>query len=182
MVYVHFAEGTEEIEFVTIVDILRRSSMDAASVSITGKKNVTGSHGMELVTDLTFEEADYDECEMIVLPGGMPGTLHFMEHEGLMEKIREFHAEGKKVAAICAAPMVLAQAGILEGKRAVIYPGMEKELKGAVPSEERVLRDGNILTSKGPGTAMEFALEIVRMLGGQETAEEVRKRLVMADV
>lgn len=182
MIYVHIAEGTEEIEFITILDILRRSSMDAASVSITGKKEVTGSHGITITADLLFEEADYDECDMIVLPGGMPGTLNLMSHEGLMEKIREFDEEEKMLSAICAAPMVLAAAGVLEGRRATIYPGMEDKLIGAEYSPDRVVIDGNIITSKGPGTAMEFALAIAKTHGDRTKALEVEKGLVMAGV
>lgn len=182
MIYVHIAEGTEEIEFITILDILRRSSMNAASVSITGNREVTGSHGITVTADMTYDEADYDSCDMIVLPGGMPGTLNLMAHEGLMDRIREFDAAGKRVSAICAAPMVLAEAGILKGRSATIYPGMEDRLKGASYVDERVVIDGNLVTSKGPGTAMEFALALAEVSGEYEAAERVRKGLVMAGV
>lgn len=179
MIYVHFAEGTEEIEFVTILDLLRRSSIDAVSVSITGKTEVTGAHGITIETDTTFENADYDKCDMIVLPGGMPGTLHMAEHEGLASVIKSFNKSGKGLAAICAAPMVFARCGILSGKKAVIYPGMEEYLRDAKVSSARVQTDGNIITSQGPGTAMEFALEIVRTVKGDASFAELKKELLL---
>ncbi len=179
MIYVHFAEGTEEIEFVTITDLLRRSSIDAVSVSITGNKKVTGAHGIVIETDMTFEEADYDSCDMIVLPGGMPGTLHMAEHIGLTDMIKSFNASGRRIAAICAAPMVLAGCGVLSGKKAVIYPGMEEYLGDAEITSARVQTDGNIITSQGPGTAMEFALEIVKTVKGTEAADKLKKELLL---
>ncbi len=179
MIYVHFAEGTEEIEFVTIIDLLRRSSLDAVSVSITGKTKVTGAHGIIIETDTTFEEANYDDCDMIVLPGGMPGTLHMAEHSGLTDMIKSFNEKGRSLAAICAAPMVFAGCGILSGKKAVIYPGMEEYLGDAEVSDKRVQTDGNIITSQGPGTAMEFALEIIRTVKGSAASDEIKKELLM---
>ena len=179
MIYVHFAEGTEEIEFVTIIDLLRRSSLDAVSVSITGKTKVTGAHGIVIETDTTFEEANYDDCDMIVLPGGMPGTLHMAEHSGLTDMIKSFNEKGRSLAAICAAPMVFAGCGILSGKKAVIYPGMEEYLGEAEVSDKRVQTDGNIITSQGPGTAMEFALEIIRTVKGSAASDEIKKELLM---
>lgn len=179
MIYVHFAEGTEEIEFVTIIDLLRRSSLDAVSVSITGKTKVTGAHGIVIETDTTFEEANYDDCDMIVLPGGMPGTLHMAEHSGLTDMIKSFNEKGRSLAAICAAPMVFAGCGILSGKKAVIYPGMEEYLGDAEVSDKRVQTDGNIITSQGPGTAMEFALEIIRTVKDSAASDEIKKELLM---
>ena len=179
MIYVHFAEGTEEIEFVTIIDLLRRSSLDAVSVSITGKTKATGAHGIVIETDTTFEEANYDDCDMIVLPGGMPGTLNMAEHSGLTDMIKSFNEKGRSLAAICAAPMVFAGCGILSGKKAVIYPGMEEYLGDAEVSDKRVQTDGNIITSQGPGTAMEFALEIIRTVKGSAASDEIKKELLM---
>ena len=179
MIYIHFAEGTEEIEFVTIIDLLRRSSLDAVSVSITGKTKVTGAHGIVIETDTTFEEANYDDCDMIVLPGGMPGTLHMAEHSGLTDMIKSFNEKGRSLAAICAAPMVFAGCGILSGKKAVIYPGMEEYLGDAEVSDKRVQTDGNIITSQGPGTAMEFALEIIRTVKDSAASDEIKKELLM---
>ena len=179
MVYIHLAEGFEEIEAVTILDILRRGQVEAESVSVTGRHLVQGAHQISIRADLTFEEADYDTCAMIVLPGGMPGTTNLGNHQLLLDKIVEFHQEGKLVAAICAAPMVLGKAGILKGKRATIYPGMEDKIPEAILGPERVIVDGKVITSKGPGTAMEFALKLIEILKGEEASRKVREGLIL---
>ena len=179
MVYVHFAEGFEEIEAVAIVDVLRRGEIQTKSVSVTGGKAVCGSHGITVNADILFEEADYDDCEMLVLPGGMPGTTNLLAHTGLAGKITAF-AEGKKyLAAVCAAPMVFGKLGVLKDRKATIYPGMEENLIGAKPQADRVVIDGNIITSKGPGTAIEFALALVGVLKGGEEAARLGKAMVV---
>lgn len=164
MVFVHLAEGFEEIEALTIVDVLRRAKIETETVSIMGTLSVTGAHGIRVIADIFFEDAVYDNCEMIVLPGGMPGATNLDEHARLREKIQSFAVHGKRIAAICAAPLVFGHAGVLEGKEATCYPGFEKELAGAVLSEEPVCVSDNIITSRGPGTAMAFALELVRQI------------------
>ena len=179
MIYVFFAEGSEEIEFVTITDLLRRAELEVESVSITDSRHVMGAHGIEITADITFEQCDFEKCSMIVLPGGMPGTRNMAAHKPLVEAIRDFYHKGKNVAAICAAPMVLARSGILTGKRATIYPGMESCLGDAVIEDERVVKDSNIITSMGPGTAMEFALELIKAEKGEAEALVVKKGLVM---
>ena len=181
MIYVHLAKGFEEIEALTVVDLLRRAAIDVETVSCDAGREVTGAHGITVEADTLFVSADYENAEMIVLPGGMPGTTNLLRHEKLCQKIRGFAAsEDKKVAAICAAPMILGQLGLLEGKRATIYPGMEEELAGAIVAgeEEKVVTDGNIMTSKGPGTAMEFALAIIKWVKGEEAYEEVKNGLI----
>ena len=179
MVYVHLAYGFEELEALSVVDLLRRVEVPVQLVSVTGVKLVKGAHGIGVEADILFEEADYESCEMIVLPGGLPGTFGLRDHEGLTGKIREFAAAGKKLSAICAAPLVLGGLGILEGKKATIYPGMEEHLTGAEPAGKRVVKDGNIITSQGPGTAMEFALAIVEELCGSQVSEDLRKDLIL---
>lgn len=178
MIYVHMAEGFEEVECLTIVDVLRRAQIDAKTVSVTGNRMVRGTHGVNIEADLLFEEADYDACEMIVLPGGMPGASNLGAHPGLTEKIREFAKAGRKLAAICAAPMVLAACGVLEGKKATIYPGMEEELAGSQATGQAVTRDGEVITGKGPALAMEFALALVEAVCGAETRNEVAAGLL----
>ncbi len=175
MIYVCLADGFEEIEAITVTDILRRAGAEVKTVSVTESLEVKGTHDIKVQADITFEEADYESCEMIVLPGGMPGTTNLLEHEGLVQKIRELYERGKWVCAICAAPMVLAAAGILDGKNATIYPGMENYIRGAKPTEGAIVRDGNIITSKAPGTAMKFALSLVEALYGKEKAERLGK-------
>ena len=170
MVYVHFAEGFEEIEAVTIVDVLRRGGVDTKSVSVTGKREVCGSHGIIVCTDILFDEAIYDECEMLVLPGGMPGADNLLAHRELGLKITAFAESKKYLAAICAAPMVFGKLGILKNRKATIYPGMEENLTDAEVKSDRVVRDGNIITSRSAGTAMEFALTLVESLKGRETS------------
>lgn len=176
MIYVHLAEGFEEVEALTIVDILRRAGEDVKAVSITGEKQVTGTHGVPVIADILYEDADYDKCEMIVLPGGLPGAANLEEHEGLAAHIRCFAEDpAKKLAAICAAPMAFGTHGVICGKRATIYPGMEERLTGAgaETTGEAVTIDGNIITGKGPAYAMEFALTLVKELRGRKVAEKV---------
>lgn len=179
MVYVHLAYGFEELEALSVVDLLRRVEVPVRLVSVTGEKLVKGAHGIGVEADVLFEDADYESCEMIVLPGGLPGTFGLRDHGGLTAKIKEFAAAGKKVSAICAAPLVLGGLGVLEGKKATIYPGMEEHLTGAEPTGMRVVKDGNIITSQGPGTAMEFALAIVAELCGDQVSEDLRKDLIL---
>lgn len=178
MIYVHLAEGFEEVEAMTIVDILRRTDIDVKTVSVTGSRSVTGTHGITVQADILYEEADYDDCEMIVLPGGLPGSSNLEAHEGLAENIKDFAVKGKKLAAICAAPMVLGTCGVLEGKKATIYPGMESALKGAEATGQTVTVDGNIITGQGPALAMEFALSLADNIKGRQAAETVAEGLL----
>ena len=181
MVYVHLAEGFEEIEALTIVDILRRAGVDAQTVSITGEKRVMGTHGIPVEADVLFEEADYDACEMIVLPGGLSGADNLQAHEGLAKHIVDFAADDeKKLAAICAAPQVFGACGILEGKKATIYPSMEDCLCGGQATDDNVTVDGNIITGMGPALAMEFALVLAAELKGAAVSDAVAEGLLYA--
>ena len=177
---IFMADGCEEIEGLTVVDIVRRAKLEIDTISITGKKEVTSSHHVTFLTDTTAEEADFASYDGIVLPGGMPGTIHLGENETVDRVIKEFAAEGKLVAAICAAPSVLGQAGILEGKRATCHPGFEDKLLGANVEFEPVVRDCNVITSRGMGTAIPFALEIVRYFLDDAAVENVKTGLVYA--
>lgn len=176
-VYVFLAEGFEEMEAVTPVDLLRRVNVDAKLVSITGNKAVTGAHGVTYQADLLFEEID-DDADMLVLPGGMPGTTNLMAHEGLAELLVKQYDAHKWVAAICAAPMVLGALGIVMGRFATIYPGMEEYLVGADLSKEEVCVSGNVITSLAPGTAIPFALKLVEVLVSESYAEHLKKDIV----
>ena len=178
-VYVHLATGFEELEALSPVDVLRRGGVDVKTVSVMKEKTVIGSHGIPVTADLLFEEAQYDSCDMIVLPGGLPGATNLGAHEGLCKKILEFYASGKYTAAICAAPMVFGALGILEGKKATIYPGMEAELKGAEATGELVVMDGTVITGKGPGAALPFALKLLALLKDQETADSVKSGMLI---
>ena len=177
-VLIFMAEGHEEIEALTVVDLLRRAGIDICMVSITGDKKVTGSHGITTVCDKLIETVNFDDADMLVLPGGMPGTINLGECELLMDQVHGFNTSKKGLAAICAAPTVFGKAGILQGKKATCYPGMEADLKGADVSTDAVCHDGHIITSRGMGTAIPFALEIIRTFQGDEAAEKLAKSIV----
>ena len=177
---IFMAGGCEEIEGLTVVDIARRAGIEIDTISITGKPVVTSSHKVTFETDTTKEEADFASYDGIVLPGGMPGTIHLGEDETVNRVIKEFATAGKLVAAICAAPSVLGQAGILEGKKATCHPGFEEKLTGADCKLDPVVCDGNIITSRGMGTAIPFALEIVRYFKDDAAVEKVKGGLVYA--
>lgn len=177
-IYVFLADGFEEIEGLTVVDLLRRAGLDTVTVSITGRKEITGSHRIVLHADELFEEADFDDTAMLVLPGGMPGTLHLGEHIGLHQVLTQKMEENCPIAAICAAPSVLGDLGALKGKRAVCYPGFEDRLTGAIVTQNPVEVDGNITTSRGMGTAIPFALAIIEHFQGKEQAEKIGKSII----
>ena len=178
MIYLFLAEGFEEIEALTPVDILRRAGKEILTVGIGGK-SVKGAHGIEVLADLD-ESALLDENpEMIILPGGMPGTLH-LEASPLVQKAIDRATEiGAFIAAICAAPTILGKRGLLEGKQATCYPSMEADLKGAILSDKAVVRDGNIITAAGMGVALPFALTLVEALCGEQTAQKLKESVVM---
>lgn len=180
MIYVHLAEGFEEIEALTVVDVLRRADLPVKTVSIEGALDVVGRSGISVKADLDFSQADYKDCQMIVLPGGQPGTDNLMNNEDLVQRVMEFNQEGKYLAAICAAPMILGELGILTGKKATIYPGMESHLKQGDYKDMPVVVDGNIITSQGPATAMAFGLELVGILKGSVVKEETSKGLLFS--
>lgn len=172
------ADGFEEIEGLTVVDLLRRANIEVEMVSIMGRKEIMGAHQIEVKADTLFEQMDVRDTDMLVLPGGMPGTIHLKEYEPLRELLLKFQGEGKHVAAICAAPTVFGDLGIIKGKKAVCYPGMEEGLQGAEAGCEPVMTDGNITTSRGLGTAIDFALELIRILSGEDVSESIAKQIV----
>lgn len=172
MVFVMLAEGFEEIEALTVVDVLRRAQVSVRTVSIKSKE-VTGSHGITVLADKLLSEADFSELKMLVLPGGMPGTKNLDASGELSEALDRAVSEGKLVAAICAAPTILGKRGYLKGRRATCYEGMEGELLGAEFVREPVAVDLPFITSRGPATAMKFACELVRQMKGDELASAV---------
>lgn len=173
-VYIFFADGFEEIEALAVVDVLRRGGVETLMVSVTDSEYVTSSHKVTVKCDIRFDEADCLNGDMLVLPGGMPGTNALMAHEGLRELLFQYRDSGKKLAAICAAPSVLGMNGLLKGKKAICFPGFEDKLLGAEPeTDKKVVTDGNIITAKGMGVAVEFGLEILKALEGEAAAEKV---------
>ncbi len=177
-ILVFLAEGFEEVEAVTIVDIARRAGIDCKTMSVTEKNEVMGAHGIALKADMLFDEKLCMEADGLILPGGMPGTTNLQKHEALTKAIKTFYEQGKIIAAICAAPMIFGELGLTEQKQATIYPGMEEHLKGAVCSTEMVCQDGNVITSRAPGTAMAFALKIAEVFAGAQKAQQVKEALV----
>ena len=178
-VFIFLADGFEEIEAIAPIDILRRAELDVVTVSISDSKTVTGAHGIKVEADQLFTETTFGENDYYVLPGGYDGMLNLSAHQGVNELLTKQHSEGKKLAAICASPSVLGKLGILEGKEAICYPGFEGKLTGAVISKKSVVEDGNVITGKGPGVAVQFALKIVESLKGKETASQVSDSLML---
>lgn len=174
-VYVFMADGTEEVEALTVVDLLRRAKVNVVTVSVMGRKQIVSSHSIGIETDELYGVSDYMDGDMIVLPGGMPGTTHLKNHEELRKVLFAYKEAGKYLAAICAAPSVYGANGMLAGKKAICYPGFEDELKGAVVTNVPVVTDGQFITSKGLGTAIDFSLELISLLVNSEVAEQVAK-------
>ena len=178
-VLVPLAEGFEEIEAITIVDILRRAGFDVVTASLGGK-SVTAAHGVSIMADRTLDEALRDDYDMVVLPGGQPGTDNLDNDPRIHKVLKKMAGSGKFVGAICAAPKVLANAKLLEGKRATSYPGIldKMNLPTTTCTGAAVEKDGKILTSRGPGTAMDFALAIIEALDSPQKRKTIENSLV----
>lgn len=175
---VFFGTGFEEIEALTVVDILRRAGIETLMVSVMDQRHVEGSHGIMVEMEMLAREVDYEELDVIVLPGGMPGTKNLEACEVLMEQVDAFAAQGKLVAAICAAPSILGHRGILKGKKACSYPGFESHLEGAQVLQQPAVTDGNIITGRGMGAAIPFGLAILEKLQGKEAARKMAETIV----
>lgn len=176
---VHLATGFEEIEAISIIDVLRRAELNVQVVSITDELIVEGSHNIKIIADILFQDVDYSLVDMIVLPGGMPGSANLNAHDGLREQILNFNDSGKLLGAICAAPMVFGNLGIFKDKEATCYPGFEGELHGAIVTENDVELAGTVVTGKGAGVAIKFALKIVEMIKGEETAKNLSEKMIV---
>lgn len=175
---IFLADGFEEVEGLTVVDMLRRAGIPIDMVSITGKKEVTGSHHITVTADCLIESLPFEEYSYLILPGGMPGTKNLEACKTLTDQLTYFAENGKHVAAICAAPSVLGHLGILKGKKACCYPSFEKELTGADVSFDRAVTDGNVITSRGLGTAIHFASAIIADINGKDAAGEIEQAIV----
>lgn len=173
-----FTTGTEECEALNVADILRRAKEDVSIISVSGSKTVTGSHNITIIADEIIEEHDFSMDDVLVIPGGMPGTNSLEANEDVQAAVDKLNAEGKLICAICAAPKIFGHKGLLAGKKAGIYPGMEAELHGANVSFDAVSVDGNIITSRGLGTAIPFALAILEKLEGHQAAVEMANKIV----
>lgn len=177
MVNIFFATGFEEVEALTVVDMLRRAGIETNMVSVTDDINVTGAHGITVKMDKLFAEID-DSAKMLVLPGGIPGTPNLKAHQGLADMIKRFAENNKYLAAICAAPTVYGEMGLLKGKKATCYPGMEDGLIDAKVTADSVAVDGCFITSRGVGTAIDFSLTLVSILKNKETADVLSNKIV----
>ena len=173
MVLVFLAPGFEESEAICPIDILKRADLDVVTVSITDDKEVVGAHGITVKADITLAQLPLCHPEAVVLPGGMPGTKNLDDCEELKKLIRAANDDGAFLCAICAAPMILGKMGLLNGKKAICYPGFEQYLEGAIVGG-RVRTDGNMITACGMGAAIEFGLAIVEVLKGKNTAEKIK--------
>lgn len=175
------AEGFEEVEALLPLDILRRGGLNVRTVSVTGSRSVKGAHQVPVVADLLFEELVADDVAMIVLPGGMPGATNLDAHAGLDRLVRDFAAEGRPMAAICAAPLVYGKRGLLKDRKATCYPGFESFLEGAECTGRMVETDGNFVLGKGPGAAAEFGFTLLEQWVGTEKMLEVKRGMLWAE-
>ena len=180
MIYVYLAEGFEEVEALFPLDLFRRAGLDAKTVSITESPLVTGSHGITVRADITVNDSDYapKNTELIMLPGGMPGTTNLDASALVHEALDYAYQNGVFIAAICAAPSVLGKKGFLSGKKATCYPGFEKYLSGSIQTKDKFVRDGNIITAAGAGVALDFGLTIIETLCGKEKAEGIKNAIL----
>lgn len=177
---IFFADGCEEIEGLTVVDLLYRAGIPCTKVSIHEKPQVTSSHEVTFCTDTTISELNFEEYDMLILPGGMPGTLNLGACKALTEQVTAFCKSGKQIAAICAAPSIFAELGLLNGIKATCNPTKDSVLieNGALLSHDTVVVSGNIITSRAMGTAVPFGLAIVAHYRGEEAAEALRKNIL----
>jgi len=178
-IFIFLADGFEEGEAIIPLDTYRRSGYDVTTVSITGSKQVIGSHKVEIKADALFEDTDFSKGDVLFIPGGMPGTITLNAHQGLRNLVMEYYKKGKLLTAICAGPMVLGGLGILKGRNATCYPGFEDKLIGAKYTGAQVEVSDNVVTGRGVGAGFDFALTVVGILEGQKKVEEVTKNMVI---
>lgn len=171
------ADGCEEVEALSVVDILRRGGIETVLVSVMGRKEIVSSHNIHIIADELIEDIDFDKVDMIFLPGGIPGTPNLKANELLCSKIKEFNDKNKLLAAVCAAPSIYGELGILKGKKATCYPSFEDKLEGAVYVPDRVVTDGNITTSRGLGTSLELGLRLLEIFTDKENADAMARKV-----
>ncbi len=173
------ADGFEEVEALTPVDVLRRAGLKVTTISITDNQAVCGSHNITVLADKLFTQVDFSGFDAIILPGGMPGTNNLNAHEELKEMILQFANQGKLIGAICAAPLILGELNLLRNKEATCYPGFEERLKGARLSKQQTVKDGSFITANGIGAAMLFSLNLVNELCGSENANQQADKMLV---
>jgi len=173
------SDGFEEIEAITVIDVLRRAEVEATVVGVD-ESMVTGSHGIAIKADLLLSEAAGLTWDAVILPGGMPGAANLRDHSEVVALVRDQHAKGRLVGAICAAPIALSRAGVLRERAATSYPGFGDQLECRSYEEKSVVVDGNVTTSRAPGTALPFALSLAEQLQGKEIADDLRAQMLVA--
>lgn len=173
------AKGFEEVEALTVVDVLRRGGVHCITCSINGEEEVLGSHSIHVKANNLIEKVDQDKYDALVIPGGMPGAANLRDDDKVIELVKKFDKENKILAAICAGPIVLGKAGVLNGKKATCYPGFESELGDASYCKDIVVQDNNIITSMGPATAMYFAFKILENLADEEIVENLKEAMLV---
>lgn len=177
---IFLADGYEEIEALAVVDVFRRAGIEMDMVSISEELLTNGSHKIQVMADKLLKDIAFEEYDVLILPGGLRGMQNLENCESLMQQIDAFYEQDKYVAAICASPSILGRRGILTGKQATAYPGFEDELKGATVVDAGAVRNGNVITARSMGSAIEFALLLVETLLGKEKAEEIAEQIVYA--
>lgn len=181
-VYAMIADGTEEVECLAVVDILKRSGVEVVLVSASNSREIVSSHNITIVADTVAEKVDFSDGDGIFLPGGMPGAENLSACAPLIEALRQAADSGRRIAAICAAPaVVLGRHGFLKGRTATCFPGFESELKGAVHTSQGVITDGNITTARGLGFAIDLGLELAGLLAGREVSDTVKSKIQYPD-
>jgi 4-methyl-5(b-hydroxyethyl)-thiazole monophosphate biosynthesis len=178
-VILFLAEGFEEVEALTVVDYLRRKNINVDTVSITEDNKVKGAHEIVVLADKIINDIkDIDDYDAVIIPGGLPGATNLRDNDKVIDVVKKVNENGKLISAICAGPIVLERAGVINGKNVTSYPGFEDDLKNGIYIEKNVVRDGNIITARGPALAVDFAIEIIRYLLGEEKAEELKKDIL----
>ncbi len=176
-ILVALADGLEEIEAITCIDVLRRAELDVTTAGL-GSKTIEGAHNIKFEADEIIEDINSMDYGGIILPGGLPGATNLRDNQDVIKIIKKLNYKGKLVSAICAAPIVLEKAGVIKNKKATSYPGFDEQMGSCNYSEERVVRDNNIITGRGPGVALEFALKIVSYLKGENKEEELKEAML----
>ncbi len=178
MIYMFLADGFEEVEALCPLDLMRRAGLQVTTVGID-KKEIIGAHGIRVISDITTDEyVDGARAELVFLPGGMPGTLNLARCEKVTNAVKDALASNAYIAAICAAPSILGDMGVLCGKEATCYPGFEDRLTGATLSDKKVIKDGNIITAAGMGVAFEMGIKIIETLCGKDKADELKRATI----
>jgi 4-methyl-5(b-hydroxyethyl)-thiazole monophosphate biosynthesis len=177
-VLIVLANGFEEVEALTVVDLLRRVDLKVTIAGLEKRGYVSGSHDITVQCDCYYQEIEEKQYDCLILPGGQPGTNNLKSNPRVIEWVKSFYSSNRLIAAICAAPLVLNEAGILAGKKVTSFPSEEEVFKNSIYLQEAVVQDGNIITSRGVGTAIEFALKIVENMKGEETANQLARRIL----